>query len=178
MWNIVWLFRNLVVPGCHVPLEFSICLIIPKHTPFKNEVWSLNFTMLWWCHDVLCYTILPVLTNLGVKFEISSTVPGFSISNECNLNLFAVEHKNFRIRHNILYVKMLTAQLFWKFQPFVWPNWKLRINVCVKIKVERYFFPSQYLRQARVYRVSAVALKLLTYYYFTNFMFLLEGLSV
>jgi len=53
-----------------------------------------------------------------VNFEISSTVPVCCITVRCDVTLFAVKHKNLKIRQILLYVSIWSYLLFGRFQQF------------------------------------------------------------
>jgi len=63
----------------------------------------------------LFQTIYPELTHWVVSFEISTTVPVCCIAGEYDVTSFTVKHKKLKIRHNLMYLKMYTAQVCRRF---------------------------------------------------------------
>ena len=105
--------------GFRVPVNFSSCLIIHNKCGISIKwIVTVNRHIVQVTPCAACEALYVVLTREIISFEISSTLPVCNIAIDCHVIFFAAEHKKLRIRHILFYVKMQTAQLLWRFNPF------------------------------------------------------------
>ena len=81
---------------------------LSTHNPgfILNYFWLLIVTLYRWYHDPVWQAFYKIHTHRVADFEISSSVPICYIAIKYYMTLFPVEHKEVKIRHNFLYVKM------------------------------------------------------------------------
>jgi len=133
VWNIEWFLRRFIQSCFHwLTKSENISLFL--------KMWTFIVTLFNWYHDTVRQSLYPELTRCFENLVISTTVPVCCIAIQRNQSLFAVEHKKFRIRHKLLYVRMYTA-LYLRFHPLCFTVLKRReLMIVLKWRWKDIFF--------------------------------------